>query len=181
MRSSTKMMMMQNGARKERENYRPEYERDRRRYDYDRYDGYDRMDYSRERREPSRRREEYSDYDDDYRYRVNVQGSIGMAEEKRFDAKKWAAEMKNEDGTRGAHWDMQQTEGVRNSRGMNDIEPEAFYVTMNMMYSDYQNVMKKFGVDRPEVYAEMAKAFLCDKDSKQGMEKLKAYYCYIVK
>lgn len=56
-----------------------------------------------------------------------------------------------------------------------------FCLAMNMMYSDYCKVAQKFGADRPEFYAEMAKAFLKDKDfDGNGEEKLWLYYKCIV-
>ena len=52
---------------------------------------------------------------------------------------------------------------------------------MNMMYSDYCKVAKKYGVDRPEYYADLAKAFLRDKDfDGKPEEKLYIYYKAIV-
>lgn len=48
-----------------------------------------------------------------------------------------------------------------------------YYVAVNMMYSDYNAVAKKMNVDRPEFYACMAKAFLCDDDA--GEHKLRKY------
>jgi hypothetical protein len=54
-------------------------------------------------------------------------------------------------------------------------------MTMNMMYADYCSVAKKYGVDRPEYYADLAKAFLHDKDYKgTPEEKLWYYYNCIV-
>lgn len=47
---------------------------------------------------------------------------------------------------------------------------------MNMMYSDYCSVAAKYGVNKPEFFADMAKAFLFDKDAKGPKEKLSAYY-----
>ncbi len=52
---------------------------------------------------------------------------------------------------------------------------------MNMMYSDYYSVGVKYGVDRPEFYADLAKAFLFDKDSPAPAEKLAEYYHEVVK
>ena len=52
-----------------------------------------------------------------------------------------------------------------------------FYAALNMVYSDYAAVAKKMGVDRPEYYAHMAKAFLCDEDAEDG--KLVKYKEYI--
>ena len=57
-----------------------------------------------------------------------------------------------------------------------DIPRWAWGVTMNMMYSDYYDVARKFGVNVPEFYAELARAFLMDKDGPGPEEKLCAYY-----
>lgn len=55
------------------------------------------------------------------------------------------------------------------------------YLAMNMVYSDYCKVAKKYGVDTPEFYADMAKAFLRDKDfDGKPEEKLYLYYKSIV-
>ena len=50
---------------------------------------------------------------------------------------------------------------------------------MNAMYSDYCKVAKRYGVDRPEFFAEMAKAWLEDKDAVPN--KAAMYYDCIVK
>lgn len=140
-------------------------------------------DYERERRRSDRDADDYRprhksrmDYrdDDDSDYTRSM-----PTNHKSFDGKAWVNDMRNDDGTTGAHWTREQTESVRKSRGI-DCDPETFWIAVNMMYSDYHNVMQKFGVDRAEVYAELAKAFLCDKDSKQGMDKLRAYWEYVV-
>ena len=52
---------------------------------------------------------------------------------------------------------------------------------MNMMYSDYYSVGVKYGVDRTEFYADLAKAFLFDKDGPAPSEKLAEYYHEVVK
>lgn len=90
----------------------------------------------------------------------------------------WVAGMANEDGTTGSHWTMDQTKQVQAQKGIN-CDPVYFWVAMNMMYSDYCAVAKKFGADNPDFYAEMAKAFLEDKDAASG--KLARYYYAIVK
>ena len=46
-------------------------------------------------------------------------------------------------------------------------------------YSDYCKVLKKYGVDRAEVYVELAGAFLRDKDAG-AKDKLAAYYEHVV-
>lgn len=89
----------------------------------------------------------------------------------------WAEHMQNADGSTGPHWTMDQTSAVADASGAgNDIPHWVFGVTMNMMYSDYYDVARKFGVNVPEFYAELARAFLMDKDGPGPEEKLCAYY-----
>lgn len=95
----------------------------------------------------------------------------------REDAMRWAEHMQNADGTTGPHWTMDQTSAVADASGIpHDIPRWAWGVTMNMMYSDYYDVARKFGVNVPEFYAELARAFLMDKDGPGPEEKLCAYY-----
>ena len=53
-----------------------------------------------------------------------------------------------------------------------------FYAIMNAMYSDYSKVAEEFGVEEPEFFAAMAKAFLDDKDAVKN--KAAVYYHCIV-
>ena len=53
-------------------------------------------------------------------------------------------------------------------------------MTLNMMYSDYYPAAVEFGVDRPEFYAALAKAFLMDKDGPGATKKLMEYYEHVV-
>lgn len=95
-------------------------------------------------------------------------------------AQEWVHGMKNTDGTTGPHWTMEKTEEVRAQRGIN-CEPLAFWVAMNMIYSDYAKVAEKINANSIDFYAYMAKAFLEDKDTRnQGGEKLARYYKYVV-
>lgn len=132
---------------------------------------YDRREMPRERRE-GRSYEDWDDMDEDDRHKAKLND---------YNPREWAKEMQNADGSSGAHWSMEDTETVRKARNINDCKPEDFWIAMNMMYSDYQGVAKKYGIDKPEFYADMARGFLMDKDSKQGREKLEAYYEYVVK
>lgn len=98
------------------------------------------------------------------------------------DAEKWAAGLVNEDGTYGAHWDIAQTAAAAESVGVQfeHITKEDWYITMNMMYSDYSKVADKYGVGMAEFYADMAKAFLFDKDAASPQAKLEGYYHGVV-
>ena len=91
----------------------------------------------------------------------------------------WLDGMENEDGTHGAHWNMEKTEQIRKQRNI-ECDPVDFNIAMNMMYSDYCKVAQKMSVNNVDFYAHMAKAFLDDKDV--GVEdKLAAYYFAIVR
>ena len=109
--------------------------------------------------------------------------STKMMEFTEDDAKAWTARMKNADGTIGPHWTMEQTTAVAESMGIqpNEIPRWAWGVTMNMMYSDYYPVAVEFGLNRPEFYAALAKAFLIDKDGPGPERKLMKYYEHVVK
>ena len=109
----------------------------------------------------------------------------GAAKEPDFteaDAKAWAARMQNADGTTGPHWTMEQTSAVAESMGIppDKIPRWTWGVAMNMMYSDYYDVAMQYGVNRPEFYAALAKAFLCDKDGPGPERKLMEYYEHVV-
>lgn len=92
--------------------------------------------------------------------------------------KRWMDCLENEDGTTGAHYTKEQVDQYR--RGLSiDCDPMELYAASNMMYSDYCKVLKKYGMDRPEVYVELAAAFLRDKDAG-AKDKLAAYHEYIV-
>ena len=99
------------------------------------------------------------------------------------DAEAWADHMENEDGTTGPHWPMEQTTALAESMGLSwdKISPWCWWITMNMMYSDYGNVAIHYGVSTAEFFAELAQAFLFDKDGPGPKEKLAAYYHGIVK
>lgn len=101
----------------------------------------------------------------------------------RTTAMQWAAAMRNADGTTGPHWSMDQTSAIADGMGVQetDIPRWAWGVTMNMMYSDYYHVAVEFGLNRPEFYAALAKAFLLDKDGPGPERKLMEYYEHVVK
>lgn len=91
------------------------------------------------------------------------------------DAREWTARMENTDDTTGQHWPMEQTTAVMVSKGYH-YDPAVWYAAMNMVYSDYFSVAKKHGINTVEFYADMAEAFLDDKDAGGPEEKISAYY-----
>lgn len=152
-----------------------------RRNDYNYYDmrsadyGYD-MARGGRGRGRSRGRD-YGDYQDYGDYGEDMKLS-------KKDMEKWKKHLHNSDGTNGEHFRKEQIEQMAKQWGT-DVNKyggiETFAMAMNMMYSDYCLVAKKYGVDRPEFYAEMTKAFLDDKDfDGEGAEKLALYYKCIV-
>lgn len=96
----------------------------------------------------------------------------------RADAEAWMDNMENEDGTFGAHWDVAQTKAYMEPRGVN-CEAWKWAAVMNMMYSDYCKAARKNSADRPEFYADLAAAFLLDRDAPE--DKAGRYYHSIVK
>lgn len=127
------------------------------------------------------------DYEDDYRrdrnedYRMRDYGKPEMFSHK--DMETWKSMMKNEDGTRGIHFRGEQVKHACQQAGIDceEFGEDVFCLAMNMMYSDYCKVAKKYGVDMPEFYADLAKAFLRDKDfDGKPEEKLYLYYKAIV-
>lgn len=98
------------------------------------------------------------------------------------EAREWVARLENEDGSTGAHWNIAQTNSAAESIGVrfDHITPEEWNLAMNMMYSDYCGVANKYGVGMSDFFAEMAKAFLFDKDAGGPKAKLEGYYKGVV-
>lgn len=116
------------------------------------------------------------DYEDDMEYDRGEKLS-------RSDMERWKRTMSNEDGTKGAHFSTAESmEAARMAKvNVDKYGQDVFCMTMNMMYSDYMSAASKYGVNRPEFYAELAKNFLDDKDfDGDGAEKLMIYYKTIV-
>ena len=91
-------------------------------------------------------------------------------------AEKWLMSMENEDGSRGGHWSLEATSKFK-PKDL-DVSDWCWETAMNMMYSDYYSVAVAHGVNVPEFFADLAEAFLKDKDAKKN--KLAAYYNCIV-
>lgn len=148
---------------------------DDRRRDYN-YDDRMRRDYEYEQRNMR----DYATYYDDRRMRRDY-GEPEMFSRK--DVETWKSMMRNEDGTRGEHFRKEQVEHACQQTGIDceEFGKDIFCLAMNMMYSDYCKVAKKYGIDTPEFYADMAKAFLRDKDfDGKPEEKLYLYFKTIV-
>lgn len=93
-------------------------------------------------------------------------------------AEEWTKNMKNEDGTKGPHWKMEQVKQLMAQKGI-EANPYEFFAILNAMYSDYCAVFKKHGVNTMDMYVDLACAFLNDSDAMPNKASL--YYEYIVK
>lgn len=102
----------------------------------------------------------------------------GGGEFTKEDAKEWTKRMHNEDGTTGPHWSMEQAKQVMTQRDIKHDEV-AFWAILNSIYSDYCAVFKKHGVNTMDMYVDMTKAWLDDKDAVK--DKAGAYYECVVK
>ena len=134
-------------------------------------------------RRGNRRRRDYAD-ERDYRNDGNDYEMHAKFELNKSDMHKWKQMMHNADGTKGPHYDMQQIMQIADKMGIEfeDYDEKEFCITVNMMYSDYCKVLRKFASSEKElmVCAEMAKAFLEDEDGPEPSEKLALYYHCIV-
>jgi len=88
------------------------------------------------------------------------------------EAEEWVSGMENADGTQGAYYAVGETDAFRGELPSTD-----FWAAMNMMKSDYGVVARMFSVDVPAFYAELARAFLNDRDAEPG--KLWRYHKYV--
>ena len=99
------------------------------------------------------------------------------------DAMAWVAGMHGEDPAvpHGGKWTMEQVEPIAIKYGVQPGTEDAveLWAAMNAMYSDYYAIAKKYNVNTPDFYADMAMAFIHDKDAKPG--KLARYYKHIAK
>lgn len=93
-------------------------------------------------------------------------------------ADEWTRGMKNEDGTKGPHWTLDQVKQVMAQKGI-DCDPLEMFAVMNALYSDYCAVLKKHGANHMDMYTDLACAWLNDKDAVKN--KASAYYEHIVK
>ena len=140
-------------------------------------------------RYPSERIED----EDDYYFKVKGRfGPASMEGHRRKDrpsqkmdehtAREWTEQMKNEDGTTGPHWSMEQIKKlVEQKKELQEFELADVFAAINMLYSDYVEVAKKFNVNNIDFYICMAKAWLDDDDVATGKGKTAAYYEYVVK
>lgn len=91
--------------------------------------------------------------------------------------------MENEDGTRGAHWTLEQTSQLAQQFGI-DLTSDHFnkydwFVALNMIYSDFCKVISLIPTpNKTKLFVDFAKAWLHDKDIEEG--KMWYYFVYIM-
>lgn len=159
-------------SRRDRGREYDDYNRGNYRNDYGEYDV--RYNYREDEMwHPERdgRRGEYPE-----QYRDFGRGDVEFGKMTRRDIEEWKHNLENSDGTHGEHFHREQIENIARNMNFRD-DMDIVCMTANMMYADYCNVAKKYGLDKPEFYLELAKAFLEDRDFKgSGEEKLWLYY-----
>lgn len=101
----------------------------------------------------------------------------------RDQAKKWVDAMHGEDPgvMHGGKWTMEQIEPVAIKYGVQPGTEEfiELYLVMNALYNDYFAIAKKYNVLTPEFFADLAMAFIHDRDAVPG--KVWRYFMHVVK
>lgn len=113
---------------------------------------------------------------------VAMEGGKGHHKLTREMAEEWVAGMEGSDPAKphGGKWTMDQVKPVAQKYGV-PTEGEKFaefWAVMNALYSDYYTVAKKYNVLNPDFFADMAMAFINDKDAVRN--KAAVYYECIV-
>lgn len=95
-------------------------------------------------------------------------------------AMEWVECMEDKDGVKGGAYTWHQTQQYGRNMGITgEARLIEFYAAMNAMQSDFWPAAKKFGVDKPEFYAALAKCFIEDPDAVE--DKVEKYYECIVR
>lgn len=106
----------------------------------------------------------------------------GLTEEQ---AKEWVSHMEAADPAckSGGKWTWESARRVAEERG---IHPDGqmmidFYAALNMVYSDYCKVARDHKVANEDFFADLAMAFLFDRDGIDPTDKICMYHKYLVK
>jgi len=92
-------------------------------------------------------------------------------------AKEWVQAIKKSMGQDWTIWTPEETKKFMD-QARAECDPHEFWAVMNALHSDYFETAKKYGVERPDFFADLAKAWLEDKDAVK--DKAAAYYEYVV-
>ena len=86
---------------------------------------------------------------------------------------KW---LNREDGGEQAdmrYWNKEQIKQLIDQREeFRDCNPTELYAVMNMLYADYCEVAKKFGINHVDFFAHLAKAWMDDGEVKAAQKAL---------
>lgn len=146
--------------------------------------GRDRNDYGYEYEEDEER-----DYvgGEDYGYNYEYDYGYDYADAPKLtkrDIMEWKHELVNADGTKGEHFKIEHIMKAAKDMGIrfHEYDEKELCLAVNMLYSDYCEVLKPFISPDKELYAyvAMGKAFLEDEDAPEGSTKLALYYHYVV-
>lgn len=92
----------------------------------------------------------------------------------------WVEEMEDGEGVKGGKYTWHQAQQYAMNKGITGQQRMLeFYWAMNAMYADFHEAGKKFGVDKPEFYACLAKLFIEDPDAVDN--KVEEYVKHIVR
>lgn len=92
----------------------------------------------------------------------------------------WVEEMEDGEGVKGGKYTWHQAQQYAMNKGITGQQRMLeFYWAMNAMYTDFHEAGKKFGVDKPEFYACLAKLFIEDPDAVDN--KVEEYVKHVVK
>lgn len=97
-----------------------------------------------------------------------------------FDRKladRWVEAMQEESGKE--LWSREEVEKISRKYGMDDLDKNEFYAVFNAVYTDFCEVAKKWGIDKAEFFADLARAFIEDDDAVG--DKVAAYYACVVR
>lgn len=97
----------------------------------------------------------------------------------REEAEEWVRGMQSADGKKGGRWTLQEIQQYAGNYGISGDEVTDFFAVLNALHTDYGKVARKYGVDKMEFWADLAKAFIRDPDAMPG--KVKLYYECIAK
>lgn len=99
----------------------------------------------------------------------------------REQAVEWVNGMHGEDPAvpSGGKWTMEQVQPIAIKYGVQPGTEECIelFAVMNALYNDYYGVAKKYNALTPDFFADMAMAFIHDKDAKPG--KVARYYKHV--
>lgn len=101
----------------------------------------------------------------------------------RDKAEKWVKRMHGDDpSSRGEMWTYDDAKQLAEERGIpaEGQDMVDFYAALNMVYTDFCKVAKEHGVDTEAFFADLACAWLYDRDGLPPEEKMAAYYMYVI-